>query len=276
MRRGRGRVRRRRRDDLREPAAVRGRARTSPPTPATSTGDLAPGRGGRRRPRASRPSVEEMYPRAGAHDGRRSPTSPRRFEGAARPDPLRRRRHRGGQAVRHRRAVPGLLRREGLPAARRRPAHGRRPVVPGRGGRLPDRARGRRPGPVEPQRLPHARGAGRRAGAAPGAAGRRRRGRGRRARPGARSRRSWPTIVAAEPLAELDYAEVVDAAHPRSRSTRWPASCGCWSPPASAGPPPRQPRRAVADRTDRRGQRTGATGDQRGVHHQGAARCADA
>ena len=90
--------------------------------------------------RASPRRVEEMYPAADAARRCRSASVTAPLEGASRPDPLRRRRHRRGQAVRHRRAVPRLLRREGLPAARRRAPHGRRPVAPGRGGRLPDRA----------------------------------------------------------------------------------------------------------------------------------------
>ena len=59
--------------------------------------------------------------------------------------------------------------------------HGRRPVAAGRGRAVPDRAGARRPGAVEPQRLSHARGAGRGPGAPPGAAGRGRRHRARTA-----------------------------------------------------------------------------------------------
>ena len=81
--------------------------------------------------------------------------------------PLRRRLHGGRQALQHRRPVPGVLRREGLPAARDRAPHGGGPVGPRRGDRLPDRARTRRPRDVEPQRLPQRRGACDGAGAAP-------------------------------------------------------------------------------------------------------------
>ena len=113
------------------------------------------------------PPVEEMYPDAVQTSvrGRRHRVTGSRAPAAR---PLRRRRHGRRQAVRHRRAVPGLLRREGLPAARRRAPHGRRPLVPGRRRGLPDRARARRPGPVEPQRLPHGRTSGPPPGAAPG------------------------------------------------------------------------------------------------------------
>ena len=210
-------VRRRRRDDLRQPAAVRRRRGPRRPTRATCRRDSAAGRGGRGRPSCFAPSVERDVPRAACSPRSRWRDLGATMEGAARPDPLRRRGHRRRQAVQHRRAVPGLLRREGLPAARRRAPHGRRPVVPGRGRRLPDRPRARRPGHVEPQRLPHARRAGRRAGAAPGAAGRASAvDPGRRARPRRRPRRSWPTS---------------------SPPSRWPSS----TTPRSSTPPRSSP-----------------------------------
>ena len=109
------------------------------------------------------PTVEEMYP-DGAVRTTVSVAEVSAAAGGARPaHPLRRGGHGGGQAVRHRRAVPGLLRREGLPAGGGGPPDGARPVdARGRGG-LPHPARARRAGPVEPQRLPHRRGAGGRA-----------------------------------------------------------------------------------------------------------------
>ena len=110
-------------------------------------------------------------------------------------------------------SLPRVLRREGLPAARRRPPHGGRPVAAGRGRRLPDGARARRPGHVEPQRLPRRGGAGRRAGAAPRAARRA----GRRSRRGSgippRSGSRW---------------------RPRSTRNPWPSS----TTPRSSTPPP--------------------------------------
>ena len=49
--------------------------------------------------------------------------------GRVAPGPLRRCGHGGGEAVLHRRRLPGLLRREGLPAAGGGPAHGVRPLA---------------------------------------------------------------------------------------------------------------------------------------------------
>ena len=66
---------------------------------------------------------------------------------------------------------PRVLRREGLPAAAGRPAGGGR-ARPGRRHRgLPDRARPRRPGALESQRLPDRRGAGGGARAVPASLG---------------------------------------------------------------------------------------------------------
>ena len=134
-----------------------------------------------------------------------------RLEGASRPDPLRRGRHGRRQAVLHRRAVPGLLRREGLPAARGGAADGRRPrpcrsrwsaarscasptASPCRAATSTCRPTQRAAAAVLHRAL--------RAGAALVRAGR-----ARRRRPW---RPAWREVVAAEPLAELDYAEVVD------------------------------------------------------------------
>ena len=77
------------------------------------------------------PTVREMYPSwpaapsttvsvGGVSDA---------LGGCVASGPLRRRRHRGRQAVRHRRPVPGLLRPEGLPAAGGRAAPGPRAVA---------------------------------------------------------------------------------------------------------------------------------------------------
>ncbi len=230
---------------LREPAAVRGGRgpRRLPPRPRPRPVAL-------RRPAGVdvlfTPDVDEMYPapvlttvsRRRAH---------RDAGGGVPAHPLRRRHHGRRQAVLHRRAVPRLLRREGLPAARGRPAHGRRPVAAGRGGRLPDRARARRPGDVEPQRLPRAPTSGRprrslyralRAGAAAIAAGE---------RDPAAVRDLMAAIIAAEPLAGLDYAEVVDAdtfdgPGSHSPANRPAARRGTFGP----GPPHRQ--RGAGDR----------------------------
>ena len=165
------RRRRRRRQHLREPAAVR-RRRGPRSYPRDLDRDTA---------LAGEAGVDVIFvpdgrrdvPPAGADDRSRSTSSPAVLEGASRPGALRRRRHGGRQAVRHRRAVPRLLRREGLPAAADRPPHGRRPVPARRGRRLPDRAGDRRPGDVEPQRLPRPRGAtgGARSCAGPSTAG---------------------------------------------------------------------------------------------------------
>ena len=108
--------------------------------------------------------------------------------GCVAPGPLRRRRHGGLEAVRHRRPLPGLLRVEGLPAARRGPTHGARPVPAGRGGGVPDRAGGRRAGPLQPQRPAVARRAG--GGDRPVARPGRRPGRARRRRALDRRRRT--------------------------------------------------------------------------------------
>ncbi len=204
------------------------------PTPATSTGDTALAEARGRRPRCSRRRCEEMYPRAGRSPRSRWPRCREPLEGA--PGPT----HFAGVAtvVAKLFAIAGPCRAyfgekdfQQLAVVRRMAA---RPVVPGRGRRLPDRARARRPGHVEPQRLPHAGGAGGGAGRCTAPC----RPAGSRSRPGSatrpRSGRSMADLIDAEPLAELDYAEVVDAATLAAWSTRSPASCACWPPPASA------------------------------------------
>ena len=128
--------------------------------PRDLDGDTALAERAGRRPRCSRPSVEEMYPDGpvltsvigrrgvGAAGGRARPTH---FAGVA-------------TVVAKLFAIAGPCRAyfgekdfQQLAVVRRMVA---RPVVPGRRRRLPDRARARRPGHVEPQRLPHAGGAG--------------------------------------------------------------------------------------------------------------------
>ena len=78
----------------------------------------------------------------------------RGLDGALSARALRRRGHGGRQALQHRPARRGHLRPEGLPAARHRPAPGRRPGDGDRDRRPADRARARRPGHVLAQRLP--------------------------------------------------------------------------------------------------------------------------
>ena len=156
--------------DLREPAAVRARPRTSTPTPATSPGTptLAEARGGR-------PPVRAVG--RGDVPGRRRP-----HHGD------------GGGGVRHRwRGAPGPRTSRASPpwspscspsSVRAAPTSARRTSSRSRSSArwcsdlsmpvdvvaLPHAARARRPRPVEPQRLPHRRGAGRGARRARGAA----------------------------------------------------------------------------------------------------------
>ena len=186
------------------------RPRTSRAYPRDLEGDSAVAE-----PRGRRPAVRAVG-RGDVPGGRRAHDRlGRRGVGASgRPlttDALRRRRHRGRQAVRHRRAVRGVLRGEGLPAARRDPADGARPLDPGRGG-----GRARRSG--SPTGWP-CRAATR---TSRPRSGPRRRWCTPRCKPAAptstpasetppRSGASWPTSSSAQPLAELDYAEVVDA-----------------------------------------------------------------
>ena len=229
--------RRHRRVDLREPAAVRP-GRGPRPLPAAAGGrSRGLPRGGRR---AGVPA------RASRTCTRRAPTrrSPRarsatQLEGAVRPGPLRRRAHRGGEAVPHRRA-------------RTSPSSGRRTTsssslikkmvrdldfplaVVG----VPDRARARRARPVQPQRLPlRRRPAARRHAAARAGRG------GRRCRRAARTRCWTPPArcSAAEPALAVDYLELRD---PDLGPTP-PTAIG---PAAGRGPARRHP----ADRQRRR------------------------
>ena len=170
--------------------------------------------------------------------------------------PLRRGGHHRGQAVRSVRAVLGLLRGEGLPAAGGHPPPGRRPVAARRGLRLPDRPRSRRPGPVEPQRLSH-----------PG---------GARVAPRSSTTPCWPasgpsrTTRATDPAAGLDghgrgpgpspglrprlrrggRPRAFDPARPR----RWRGASAHRRPPRP-GPPHRQPRRHPSGPDRRRARR---------------------
>ena len=125
--------------DLRQPAAVRRRARTSTATraPSTPTSRSAPregvdvvfapvGRGGL----PGRRAAGHRRPRPAGH-GARGPDPP---------GPLPRRADRGGQAVRAGPARRRRLRPEGLPAAGADPPDGRRPLPRRRGGRRRDRS----------------------------------------------------------------------------------------------------------------------------------------
>ena len=175
--------------DLREPPAVRRRRgpRRLPPRPRRD-GRLADAAGV---DVLFVPDVDEMYPTPVLTTVSVAQVS-EPLEGAARPT------HFAGVAtvVAKLFAIVGPCRAyfgekdfQQLAVVRRMAA---RPVAPGRGGRLPDRARARRPGHVEPQRLPHARRAGGGAGGPPGAAGGGGRRPGRRARPRRGAARSWP------------------------------------------------------------------------------------
>ena len=104
---------------------------------------------------------------------------------------LPRREHRRDEAARHGDARRRLLRPEGRPAGRRDPPAGRRPEPARPHPGLPDGARARRPGDVQPQRPPErraalagARAAGRPAGGLPA------RGRGRALGRGSARRRA--------------------------------------------------------------------------------------
>ena len=109
--------------------------------------------------------------------------------------------------------------------------------LPGRGGRLPDRARARRPRHVEPQRLPHRRRAGGGAGAAPGPAG------GRGADP-ARASATRPPSRAL--MAAIDRGRAAGRARLRRGRRRRRRSavpdplsgdvCGCWRLPVRHEP----------------------------------------
>src|SRR5439155_1636389 len=95
--------------------------------------------GGLRRPPRALAVDRGDVPGSDGHDrlGRLRLGGPR---GRATPHPLRRRGHGRDEAPRSGRAVPRLLGREGLPATRRDPAPGARPLVPRRGRGCRDRA----------------------------------------------------------------------------------------------------------------------------------------
>ena len=289
MRAGRGRERDRGGLDLRQPAAVRRRRGPRRPTPATcrATSRL-PTSADRPRVRADRST--EMYPEP-VLTTVSVPGLGDRFEGAAAPD------HFAGVAtvvaklLVDRRALPGLLRREGLPAARRGPPAGGRPLDAGRRRRLPHRARARRARPVEPQRLPDRRPAGCGTGAAPGAAG------CRGTRPPAAGAdvaavvAALADLVAAEPEAVLDYAALVDAGHARAGDGGRRRAAPAGGRRVRHHPPARQRRRRTPPppavdrsrpglgRTDglyghNAVPNTGATGTA-GAHHERTTACAD-
>ncbi len=111
--------------DLRQPAAVRRRRgpRRLPPHPDRGPGAAARAGASRWRSRRRPPS---MYP-----DGLRTSVQPGplgdELEGALAPSAFRGRADRRAQAAADRAPGPGVLRREGLPAAGADPADGRRP-----------------------------------------------------------------------------------------------------------------------------------------------------
>ena len=110
------------------------------------------------------PSVDEVYP--GGEPQVTVDPGPLAHGARGRhpPGPLPRRADRGRQALRPGPPRRGRLRREGLPAADADPADGRATCACRSRRRRADRARGRRPGPLQPQPLP-------RRGAAPGGRG---------------------------------------------------------------------------------------------------------
>ena len=229
------RVRRGRGHHLCQSAPVR-RSEDIAGYPRTLERDCGVRRGGGRR--RLRPDVTEMYPAWPA-----APSTTVRCAASARPGrrvparPLRRCGDRGDQALRHGRAVPGLLWPEGLPAAGRGPSHARDlslpvevigcPIV-----REPDglalSSRNARLSPDERRAatvLSRALAAGR-AAMEDGE------------RSGAAVRRIMRAVVATEPLVQLDYAAVVDAdtldGRPPSRGARPRDRSACSSPPRSA------------------------------------------
>ena len=80
------------------------------------------------------PSVTEMYPRLAGSGGHHRVGAGRQrgVGGRVAPGAFRRRGHGRGQALLDRRALPGLFRREGLPAAGGGPPDGGRPLPAGR------------------------------------------------------------------------------------------------------------------------------------------------
>ena len=201
--------------------------------PRTFDEDLAlcDGRGRRRPLRAvgrrglpGRYAAGHRRPRPAGHDPR----------GRVAPRSLRRGAHGGRQAVRAGAARRDGVRREGLPAARPRPADERRPLPGRRGARRRDGPRARRPGAVQPQPLPRPRAAPYGDGAEPRAA----RGPGRRARRA--RRRRWQPPRRAAPRARRRPRLLRDhRPGPRraARRRRPPAPRpGPSSPPRSAPP----------------------------------------
>ena len=140
---------------------------------------------------------------------------------------FRRRRDRGVQIVPASDARLRDLRREGLPAAQGRDAHGARPRSSVEGDRRADRARKGRPRHVLPQRLPLAGGSQDRAAPASGAEGHRRRHQGRE------RRRVPPSHKDAAASSKPDSRSIISR---RGMPKRWrrsrprrTARSACWS-----------------------------------------------
>ena len=164
------------------------------------------------------PTAADMYPRRPAHLGA-SRTARRRARRCVAANAFRRHADRGAQAAADRPAGPGVLRREGLPAAGADPADGRRPQRRRPDRRRADRAGTRRAGDVLAQPLPRRRRAraGRRA---VGGAARRHVRRVRR-----RPRRRW-----------TPPARCSTRCRP-STSTTWRCATRCWAPRRPRAPP---------------------------------------
>ena len=256
-------------------------------TRATSTADLALAEAAGVR-LVLAPAVAEIWPSWPDPDGDDRPRGrPRRGAGGPRTVPA----HFDGVApsspscwsppVVHR-----VLRREGLPAALRRPPTRRGPRPARRGRRVPDRPRARRPRALEPQR----RLSPRAAAAATRPVARARRRAAPRSHGCAASRRAvaaWHDVVADEPLVTLAYAAAVEPATLRApsappRRDLAPAARGrAWSKAsASSTTSRRSPGRTVTLDAARRRQRgrgaldRGAPrrrGDEGRRRHQGRA-----